>query len=346
MNESIKLSTFKNPVFKYNFDILAVCLTLTAVGVYLNGIYALWQIVLCALTAVLSELIAFKLVLKKNTVGDLSALTTGMLIGLMLPVSAPFYVGICSCIFAIVVAKLPFGDVRNTPFVPAAAGMCFGAMMFTDAVFTYPEFGSDFVFFGSEGFSKGYTIFDMLSKGDSLSLNVFGRVELLSGAYPGAIGTTSMLTLLGVFSFLCLRRPKRMFACFGYFASVAFFALLFPRVNSGIISSVISELCAGSLIFTAMLLITDPVCSPRQPSRAFAYGALAGAVCMLLRYFSKTPDPSCFSVLIANALWPVLTNETVLRKKSEQPAKKKAKPEIRKITSKVKASDKKEAQTK
>lgn len=345
MNESTKLSAFKNPVFKYNFDILAVCLTLSAVGIYLNGIYALFQIALCGLAAVLSELISFKLVLKKNTVGDLSALTTGMLIGLMLPVSAPFYVGICSSVFAIVVAKLPFGDVRNTPFVPAAAGMCFGGMMFTDAVFTYPETGSDFAFFGSEAFSKGDTIFDMLSKGDSLSLNIFGRVELLSGAYPGAIGTTSMLTLLGVFVFLCLRHPKRMFACLGYFSAVAVFALLFPRVNSGVISSVIAELCAGGLIFTGMLLITDPVTSPRQPSKAFVYGAVAGGVCMLLRYFSKTPDPSCFSVLIANALWPVLTNETVLRKKTVQAVKKKAKPKIRKAQTK-KASDKKEAKAK
>ncbi len=315
MKEGTKLSAFKNPVFRYNADILAVCLTLSVMGIYLNGIYALWQILICAFTAVLSEIISFKLVLKKNPAGDLSALVTGMLIALMLPVSAPFYVGICSSAFAIIVAKLPFGDVRNTPFVPAAAGMCFGAMMFTDAVFTYPEADSAFAFFGSEAFRKGETIFDMLSKGDSLSLNVFGRTELLSGTYPGAIGTTSMLTLTGVFIFLCIRHPKRMYSCLGCFSAVAVFALLFPRVNSGVISSVISELCAGGLIFTAMLLVTDPVTSPREPAKAYVYGAAAGAICMLLRYFSKTPDPSCFSVLIINALWPVLTGETVLKKK-------------------------------
>ncbi len=342
MSESTKLSDFKNPVFRYNADILAVCLTLSAIGVYLNGIYALWQILICGLTAVLSELISFRLVLKKNTVGDLSALTTGMLIGLMLPVSAPFYVGICSSLFAILVAKLPFGDVRNTPFVPAAAGICFGAMMFTDAVFTYPEKGADFAFFGSESFSKGETIFDMLSKGNSISLNIFGRTELLSGAYPGAIGTTSILTLAGVFVFLCLRHPKRMLSCLGCFSAVTIFAVLFPRVNSGIISSVISELCAGSLIFTAMLLVTDPVTSPRRSSGAFIYGAVTGAVCMLLRYFSKTPDPSCFSVLIVNALWPVLSGETVLSKKTD----KSSKPVIRRVSSKGNASVKKEAETK
>lgn len=330
MQEKARLSTFKNPVFKYNFDILVICLTLSVIGVHLNGIYALWQIVICCLSAVLSELIAFKLVVKKNTVGDLSALTTGMIIALMLPVSAPFYVGICACTFAILIAKLPFGDVRNTPFVPAAAGFCFAAMMFTEEIFTYPAINSAFCFFGSDGFTKGETIFDMLSKGDSFSLNVFGRIKLFSGAYPGAIGTTSMLVLLGVFVFLCLRHPKRVFAALGYLSAAAVFAFLFPRVNSGRISSVIAELCAGGLIFTALLLITDPVTSPRKPSRAFVYGAVAGSVCMLLRYFSKTPDPSCFSVLIVNALWPVLTNETVLSKKTAVKAKKKAPSEISK----------------
>lgn len=341
MNESTRLSTFKNPVFKYNFDILAVCLTLTAIGVYLNGIYALWQVAVCALSAVLSELISFKLVLKKNTVGDLSALTTGMLIGLMLPVSAPFYVGMSAAVFAIVVAKLPFGDVRNTPFVPAAAGFCLSAIMFSDAVFTYPETGSDFAFYDSETFTKGETLFDMLSKGDSLSLNVFGRIELLSGAYPGAVGTTSMLTLLGVFAFLCLRRRKRMFACIGYLSAASVIAFIFPRVNSGRFSSVIAELCAGGLIFVAMLLITDPVASPLKPLRSFVYGAAAGLICMLLRYFSKTPDPSCFSVLIINAVWPVLTGETVLNKKKATAV---SKPSKKKPA--VKAPEKKEVDAK
>ena len=291
-------------------------------GVYHGGVHALGQIILCSLTAVVCELIGFKAVLKKNTAGDLSALTTGMIIALLLPVSAPPYVGISACAFAVLAAKLPFGDVRNTPFLPSAAGFCFAAMLFTDAVFTYPAVGSDFAFFGSEGFVKGETLFDMLSKGNSLSLNVFGRASLLSGSYPGAIGTTSMLVLAGGFGYMAVRHPKRLFASAGYLLSAAAFAFLFPRVNSGRLSSVIMELCAGGLIFAALLLITDPVTSPRKPAGAFCYGLTGGAVCMLLRYFSEFPDAACFSILITNALWPALTGETVLNKKTAEKYKK------------------------
>ncbi len=322
MQNSKEIFSFKNPIFKYNADIFAICLALSTVGVYHGGIYALWQILICSLTAVFCEIIGFKAVLKKNTAGDLSALTTGMIIALLLPVSAPFYVGITASAFAIIVAKLPFGDVRNTPFLPAAAGFCFAAMMFTEAVFTYPAVGSDFAFFGSEAFVKGETIFDMLSKGNSLSLNVFGRVSLLSGAYPGAIGTTSMLVLTGGFGYTAIRHPKRLFASLGYISAAAVFAFVFPRVNSGRLSSVVIELCAGGLIFTALLLITDPVTSPRKPDRAFFYGLMGGTVCMLLRYFSKTPDAACFSILITNALWPALTGETILSKKTAEKYKK------------------------
>ncbi len=322
MQNSKEIFSLKNPVFRYNADIFAICVALAAVGVYHWGINALWQILLCSLSAVLCEFISFKAVLKKNTLSDLSALTTGIIIALLLPVSAPFYVGISASAFAILVAKLPFGDVRNTPFLPAAAGFCFAAMMFTDAVFTYPAVGSEFAFFGSEGFTKGETVFDMLSKGNSLSLNVFGRVSLLSGSYPGAIGTTSMLVLLGGFGYMGVRHPKRLFASSGYLLSAAVFAFLFPRVNSGRLSSVIIELCAGGLIFAALLLITDPVTSPRKPDRAFLYGLTGGALCMLLRYFSKTPDAACFSILIANALWPALTGETILTKKTAEKYKK------------------------
>lgn len=322
MQNKKEILSFKNPIFRYNADIFAICLALSAAGVYHGGIYALRQIILCSLTAVLCEFVGFKAVLKKNTTGDLSALTTGMIIALLLPVSAPLYVGMSACAFAILAAKLPFGDVRNTPFLPSAAGFCFAAMMFSDAVFTYPAVGSDFAFFGTESFLKGESLFDMLSKGNSLSLNVFGRVSLLSGSYPGAIGTTSMLVLAGGFGYMAVRHPKRLFASAGYLLSSAMFAFLFPRVNSGRFSSVIIELCAGGLIFAALLLITDPVCSPRKPDRAFLYGLTGGAVCMLLRYFSKAPDPACFSILITNALWPTLTGETVLSKKTAEKYKK------------------------
>ena len=322
MQSSKESFTFRNPIFRYNADVLAICLALSSAGIFLWGIHALWQILLCSLTAVVCEAVSFKAVLKKNTTGDLSALTTGMIIALLLPVSAPFYVGMSASAFAILVAKLPFGDVRNTPFLPSAAGFCFAAMMFTDTVFTYPAAGSDFAFYGTEDFVKGSTLFDMLSKGNSLSLNVFGRVSLLSGNYPGAIGTTSMLVLLGGFGYMAVRHPKRLFSSAGYLLSAAVFAFLFPRVNSGRFSSVIIELCAGGLIFSALLLITDPVSSPRKPERAFFYGLTGGAICMLLRYFSKTPDAACFSILITNALWPALTGETILSKKTAEKYKK------------------------
>lgn len=323
------MSFTKNPVFRYNADILAICLMLSVMGIHLNGIYALWQILICTAAAFFSELILFRLVIKKTTVYDLSAITTGMIIALLLPVSAPFYVGISAGIFAIAVAKLPFGDIKNCPFVPAAAGFCFSATMFPDAVFSYPDRSYAFSFFAREGFMTGETLFDMLTKGDSLSLNAFGRARLLSGAYPGAIGTTAVLTLIGAFIFLVIRHPKRFYSAAGYLTATAVFALIFPRINSGALSSVAAEICAGSLLFSSVLLITDPVTSPRKPSKAFIYGLLAGSIGMLLRYFSKAPDPSCFSILIVNALWPVISGETVLRKSASG----KRKPAVQKTAS-------------
>ena len=317
-------SLTKSSVFRYNADILAICLMLSVMGVHLNGIYALWQILICTAAAFLSELILFRLILKKNTTADLGAITTGMMIALLLPSSAPFYVGISGAVFAIAVAKLPFGDIKNTPFLPSAAGYCFAATMFPDAVFSYPDKAAAFSFFGSDAFTRGETVFDMLSKGNSLSLNVFGRAQLLSGAYPGAIGTTAVLALAGAFVFLIIRHPKRFFSAAGCLLSVAVFAFVFPRVNSGRLSSVVAEICAGALIFTAVLMVTDPVTSPNKPSRAFLYGALTGSIGMLLRYFSKTPDPSCFAVVITNALWPVISGETVISKSLTRKAYKKA----------------------
>lgn len=301
MQEKEKLFDRKDYLFRYNFDMLIVCLALSVMGIYLNGIRAFWQIVICAFSAVLCEFICFKAVVRKNTLGDLSALVTGIVIALMLPASAPFYVGAFACVFAVAVAKLPFGSAKSVPFVPSAAGFCFAAALFPDEVF----------FYGAEA----VTLTDMISSGEGVSLDVFGITALVSGSYAGAVGTTGVLALTGALGFMLIRHRKRLYAPLGFVLTVALIAFIFPRVNSGRISSAVTEVCAGSLLLVALLIMTDPVTTPKNKKSAVIYGALAGVICVLLRFFSKTADPCCFAVLCVNALRPVFFSKKTAVKK-------------------------------
>lgn len=295
----------KKDMLSYNRDTVLICIALSIVGVYLNGINALYQIAVSVATSIICEGLSFRLILKKKSLSDLNAAATGLVIALLLPSSAPLYVAATASAFATLIAKLPFGDARNAPFLPSAAGFCFAAMLFPEEVFNYPaltQTASGF-FFGEEGFIKGTTVLEMLKSGNSLPFNVFGISRLLSGKVPGATGTVSIICLAGVAGYLLVRSPKRLISSFGFLLSAAVIAFIFPRINSGRLISVVMELSASSLIFVALIMINNPVNCPHKPFRAFLYGATGGAVAMLLRYFSAIADPTVFTVLIMNALW-------------------------------------------
>lgn len=296
-------------LFHYSSDMLIIGAALLVCGVYINGVNALYQALVSMSFSVLCEYICFHIFLKKQTLGDLSALSMGLIISLLIPASAPLWLSAMAASFAILAIKLPFGGARYSPFVPAAAGVCFVSLCFPEEMFTYAAEQSIGLFSTEEGFVAGTTLLDILSTGKSVSLNTFGRIALFSGSYPGATGTTSVLMMIAAALYLFVRRPGRLYSTAGFICAVIAFSVLFPRVNSSLLSSAVLELSAGSLLFVAILLINDPVTSPKQPDKALIYGAVAGVICMLLRYFAKIEDTACFSVLLINALWPSIVRK-------------------------------------
>ena len=305
-------------LFHYSSDMLIIGTALLLCGTYLNGVNALLHALVCITVSVLSEYVCFHIFLKKQTLGDLSAVSTGLIISLLLPAAAPLWLSAMASAFSVFAVKLPFGGARYSPFVPAAAGVCFVSLSFPQYMFTYAAEQSMGLFSTEDGFVAGTTLLDILSSGKSVSLNTFGRIALLSGSYPGAIGTTSVLMMAAAMLYLFVRRPGRLYSTFGFIGACIAFSVLFPRVGSSLLSSAVLELSAGSLLFTAVLLINDPVTSPREPDKALIYGAAAGVICMLLRHFAKIEDTACFSVLLINALWPAVVRKdfrTVRQKK-------------------------------
>ena len=301
-----------DPLFKYSVDMLLIGVSLLIMGAVQNGIIAVYQAVVCVTVSVICEYIGFKLVTKQNHIGDLSAVSTGLIISLLLPSCAPLWLGACASAFAILVAKLPFGGARNAPFVPAAAGISFANICFSELMSTYAASSSGLsaVFSTEEGFESGASLLSMLKIGADVDFNIFNITSILSGSYPGAIGTTCILALLGVMIYIFIQRPSRLISSIGCILAAAIFAAAFPRVSSGIINSVVLELCAGSLLFNALLIVNDPVTSPKKPLASFIYGAITGIICMLLRRYAKIEDTGCFSVMIINAVWPVISRKT------------------------------------
>ena len=283
--------------FKNSGDTLIVCLSLCVIAVYFGGLSAFLQIAVCLLSVAASELLFMKLILKVNLLSDLSFVTSALIIALLLPSDAPLYIGAAASVFSVAVAVFPFGSRLNTPFVPSAAGIAFALTFFKGEL----SYGKDLSF--------------LISEGEVFSLDFFSVTDILSGATDGAMGCTSVLTLFAASLFLFIRKKESLIPSFGFILSSAVFAFIFPRVNSGRLSSVFLEISAGSLLFTALLLINHHITAPEKKLHYFIYGFSGGVITMLMRRFSPVLMPEVFSVLIMNALLPALTSEKASRKK-------------------------------
>lgn len=281
----IKATIQKNMSIDYFICTLAVCISATVCG----GQGAFLRIAFCGLVGVILDLICSKLILKSDENDALYSVSQGMIIALLLPADIPFYICFIALSIMVFVAKLPFGAGNKVPFVPCAVGICFVYAVFSQQCF---DFG-------------GTSVAEMLKMGDYLNLNVFSVTSILCGNYPGAVGTCAVLPLLGVGIYLFIRQ-RHKFYCFSAFVLVvSAFAVVFPKVSGSVVSSLVMELSAGSLLFTALFLLPESIYLSRKGEKAFLFGAVGGAIAMLLRYVSPLADSAPFSVMLLCALWPL-----------------------------------------
>lgn len=302
--DTTALQTPEAQTTRFYRDMLIMLCAPLVMAVYYYGLRVLVLAGVCILAAAVSEFAGLLLMRRKISDSfDFHCVFIGLVIALMLPATAPLSIGITGASFAIIAAKLPFGNARGTLFVPAAAGFAFLCVCWPDQVFAYPPiagFGASF----SASQTVGTSLTSMLSTGYSLRLTIIHVFDILSGNVPGPMGTGSILVVFAASSYLLIRRPGMLLNTLGYLAGCAAMAAMFPRVQSGRLSSIFLELCSGMLFFTAVFLLTDPATSPKKPLYRFYYGVFAGVLCMLLRYFGAYEEGACFALLIANALWP------------------------------------------
>lgn len=275
---------------------------------YYYGANALRLLAVGTVSAVAFELIAVTVMKRdKHSILDFHSVFTGAALAMMLPATASNGLIIAGTAFAVFVAKIPFGSTMKVPFVPAAAAMAFLSVGFPAEVFTFPVVGTQ-----TETFEAGTSLAAMLQAGGSQHLNMLRGLSIISGNVSGPMGTCCAAALIGCCAFFLFLKPKKLCNVAGFIAACAVLAVLFPRGSFGRVNSLFMELCSGTLLFTAVFFATDPATSPKHPITRFIYGAFAGTLCMVMRYFGAFEDGSCFGILLANASWPIAYS--VLRK--------------------------------
>ncbi|MCL2195501.1 MAG: RnfABCDGE type electron transport complex subunit D [Oscillospiraceae bacterium] len=305
---------------RWNLTSLALTLPLLLLGYFYYGVPALHVAVVSVLAAVLAELVFGRIFLHKNTLGDWNAVVVGLWIALMLPAFivppeqyqmlgnyAVWYAALGS-VFAILVVKIPFGGTKHMPFSPAAAGFAFLTACFPHRVFT---------------FVPSEVVAPVRSRSMALLLNLGENAitpdnlpRILFGHTVGPMGTGVVLVLVVMLAVMLLLKSRRSYAMasVGFIMAVAGLAFLFPRITPGVegmtmsirVASIGMELFSGSLLFAAIFLLQEPSTLPGRGFTRLAFGALAGAVAILLRRLGTFEENVVFAILLANAMLPMI----------------------------------------
>ena len=233
----------------------------------------------------------FNLIVKKDqTVGDLSAAVTGLLLALNLPASVPIWQCVVGSAFAIIVVKCLFGGIGCNLVNPAI----------TARVFMLVSFGSMAV----QAFPTGV---DTVSGATPLASIAMGEIpsifDLFIGNHGGAIGETCSLALLIGFAYLLIRRVVSWHIPVSFVAAVYLLSLLVTGFD---FYESLALVLSGGLLLGAIFMATDYVTSPSTPSGKLLFGVGAGALTVLIRHFGIYPEGVSFAILLMNILNPYI----------------------------------------
>lgn len=264
-------------------------------GIYNFGIWALIHILICVATTVVTELVYELLVKKPITIGDLSAVVTGLLLALNLPASAPWWIGIIGGVFAILIVKMLFGGIGQNFMNPALGARCFLILSFTRIMTNFPDIG--------DGLS-GATPLAQIKAG--LPVNV---MNMIIGRTSGTIGETSMIAIIIGACFLILLGVIDMRIPGSYIGSFVIFLIIFS--GHGFDGAYISaQLAGGGLMLGAFFMATDYTTRPITKIGQILFGVFLGIMTGIFRLFGPSAEGVSYAIILGNLIVPLLEKIT------------------------------------
>ena len=263
-------------------------------GVYNFGLHALAVIIVTIASTVLTEYIYEKCMKKKITVGDLSAVVTGLLLAMNLPPMAPLWMAVLGGIFAILVVKMLFGGLGQNFMNPALGARCFLMISFTSLM---TNFNCDTY--------TGATPLAALKAGERVDV-----MDMIIGRTAGTIGETSMVALIIGACILILLGVIDLKVPGSYIITFVIFITIFG--GHGFDSQYISaNLAGGGLMLGAFFMATDYVTRPITKKGQYLYGIFLGIMTGIFRVFGPSAEGVSYAIILGNLLVPLIEKVTM-----------------------------------
>lgn len=257
-------------------------------GTIIFGLRALLLVVLCATFSVLAEFVYNKIVKREQTVSDLSAVVTGVILGLNLPPELPVYMAIIGCVAAIVVVKQFFGGLGQNFANPAITARIILMLSFTSYMTTW-----------SDPFAYANNTDAVASATPLVAEELPSYMDMFLGVRGGCIGETCIAAILlgGIYLVsLGIINPVTPVAFIGTVALCTF-------ISGG---DVLIEIMSGGLVFGAVFMATDYATTPITPAGKLIFAIGCGLITVVIRNFGTLPEGVSYSILVMNILSPLI----------------------------------------
>lgn len=288
--------------------VILALLPTTLFGIYNFGPRALLLIVLTIASCVLTEWVFEKIVHKKSTIGDLSAVVTGLLLALNLPVTLPWWEAVLGGVFAIAIVKMMFGGLGQNFMNPALGARCFLLI----------AFAADMTKFTTDTYT-GATPLAAMRNGE-----VINSMDALIGRTAGTIGETSAIAILIGAIILILLGVITLAIPASYLITFVVFMLIFSGHGFDM-NYIVAQLCSGGIMLGAFFMATDYVTSPITPKGRILFGICCGILTGLFRCFGANAEGVSFAIILSNLLVPMIEKLTIPRSFGEVKEKKEGK---------------------
>ncbi|MCC0699119.1 RnfABCDGE type electron transport complex subunit D [Clostridioides sp. ZZV15-6383] len=308
-----KLIVSSSPHVRSNEDtsyimkqVIIALLPAAVAGVYFFRLNALSAMFFCILGTVGTEFLYQKFTKQKSTIGDFSAVVTGLLLAFNVPASLPWWMCLVGGIFAILVVKMVFGGIGCNFINPALAARAFLLASFPVAMTAWTQPGVNWIGKNLDAVTTA-TPLSFLKNGAAgladLSNNGISLANMMIGNIGGCIGETSAILLLLGGVYLMYKGIINYVIPVFYIATVFILTFLLGGFN---ISFAIYQLFAGGLMLGGFFMLTDYTTSPMTKKGQIIYAVLAGLITTVIRMYGGYPEGVSYSILLVNCLAPLI----------------------------------------
>jgi electron transport complex protein RnfD len=283
-----------------SYNVIIAALPAVLFGFISYGMPAVGVVSLSISSAIVWELLFNKISKRTITIGDGNAALIGILFGMLLPATSPWWLVITGTFVAVVIGKHIFGGIGGNPFNPVLIGLAMLMVSWKD----FFDFNEALVNYDL-GFAMVYPLSALKHLGIS-GIDAFSMADLLMGQQSGAIGATFGLGLIIGGIYLIIRGVIRWEISLSFLAGVFITALLFNVSDPSHYAGPVFHLLTGYTLIGAFFLATEDSSSPVNFIPMLIYGAGAGIMTVLIRNIGAYVDGVVFAILLVNLISPLV----------------------------------------